>query len=121
MPTGYELDADAVRRIFRAVRAWEAGGILSDGLGEGPGAGGIIPQPPWEFGKVITAAISVGGSGEIEIFNTTDGVTFTTTGDTRTPVYASPLLTSGTIAVGKWVRYGYHSRSGLWFIIAYEC
>jgi hypothetical protein len=120
MAEGYELDADAVRRIFRAVRAWEAGGGIGDSFGEGPGAGGIIPQPPWEFGKVITSAISVGGSGTVEIYTSTDGATFTTTSDTRT-VYASPLLTTGTIAVGKYVRIGYHSRSALWYVIAYEC
>jgi hypothetical protein len=87
---------------------------------------GVGQAGQWWFGAVDAALnwhwakldedLATGGSETASIW---DGVPLADTTDNVT-VYAPPVLTSGSLASGNWVRIDLH-RNGRWYVIISEC
>lgn len=116
--TGYTLDEATVRRILSAVRKVEQfipdGAPLPDVRWNAP----PLPMPPFLIGK-LQAAMGPSETKTIDEYYY-DGANWVDGGEDR-DVTAPPLLSSGSIAISKWVIASYHARSQLWIVTAYEC
>jgi hypothetical protein len=73
---------------------------------------------PWLYGK-LDGAMAAAGSATVSIYEW-DGSAWADSTENKT-VYAPPLLSSGSIAIGKWVRIGYNSQSTRWEVLSAEC
>ena len=74
--------------------------------------------PAFHYGK-MDAAIGPAETKVVSLWswNGTTWVDSTVNVDASTP----PLLSSGSIAIGKWVRVWFNSESNRWEIDMYEC
>lgn len=80
----------------------------------------VAPKIWWHFGKLDGSLSSTAGSSAtMSIWNWISGAWTDTTKNLT--VYAPPLLSSGSIASGKWVRAEYHAQSRRWYVVSAEC
>lgn len=70
---------------------------------------------PWHWAK-LDGALAFDGTATASVW---DGAPLADTTDNLT-VYPPPVLTSGSIASGTWVRIDLH-RNGRWYVIIAEC
>lgn len=111
----YLLDDDAFGRLMRMLAQWESGGAGPRFPSTAQGGFGFAP---WHFGK-LSAALGVGSSATVRIYRW-NGSAWTDSGRDIT-AYAPPLLTTGTIAQGKWVRIEWHHQARRWYVVSAEC
>jgi hypothetical protein len=115
---GYTLDEASLHRILRAVRKVEQ--LMPDGplLPDAKWNATPLPMPPFVIGK-LQAAMGPSETKTIDEYYY-NGASWVDGGEDR-DVVAPPLLSSGSIAISKWVIASYHARSQMWIVTAYEC
>jgi hypothetical protein len=78
----------------------------------------IVTLPTFFYGK-LDGALAAAGSATVSIWRWTGSAWADTTANLT--VYAPPLLASGSIASGKWVRIEWCFDSTRWEVVSAEC
>lgn len=109
---------DAVGLYYGLIGEYLLGSPRYFGSGESANIEALSHGAPWHIGK-LDGALTSGGSATFSLYTNASGTWTDTT--TNLTVYASPLLSSGSIATGKWVRIGYELTYSRWEVISAEC
>lgn len=114
--TAWRISDELLAEIRRMLAWWR--GQRGGGVGSGR-RGVILPHPPFIYGKLDEQLNSGTTAATMSIW-TWSGSAWADSGD-NIEVYAPPLLSSGNIASGKWVRAELHAQSGQWHVVSAEC
>jgi len=78
----------------------------------------LATPPKFLYGK-LDGALAAAGSATVSVYYWTGSAWTDTTANLTT--YAPPLLSSGSIASGKWVRIEWCFDSARWEVVSAEC
>jgi hypothetical protein len=109
------LSGNLTTRLIAMLREWES----RRNLGAPPPAAFAVPFPVQpQYGK-LDGALAAAGSATVSIW-TWNGSAWADSTENET-VYAPPLLASGSIASGKWVRIEWVYEVERWEVVSAEC
>lgn len=111
------LTSGLLKRILTAVRWVEARAGGSDPAAAPQSQ--ILPPPPYRYGT-LDGDLVAAGEATVSIWTQTGG-TWSDTTVNQEHVHAPPLLRSGKMAEGKWVRVEWYMHGQYYEASAVEC